>query len=350
MALGFPIIADTNFIKLGIIDDFASFIWTSRYYDAGDFELTVAVTENAAAWLKMGNYIMHSGDQTNIGIIESIEADITEEQSYRIIAKGRFLPSILSRRIIAQQTQVTGPLADGVYALINEAIIEPVIEARRIDDFVIERSYEGEEQVDAQYTGKNLLNIISDICLLNHVGFNVKRENDQFIFYLYKGTDRSYAQDENPHVIFSDRFGNLLSAQLLEDMTKKVTDVLVAGEGEGLDRKVVWVSNDEEPTGLNRFEKYSDSRNIRSNDGAVNDAQYMEQLMEQGKEELTEYTSAFSGVVDFQNVAYGRDIFLGDVCTVENSRLGAYVNARLVEVIESVNESGVYSILPTFGS
>ena len=349
MALGLPIIADENFIKLGTLDDYTSFIWTTRYYSPGDFELTVGVTENAAAWLKNGNYVLQEGDNTNIGIIESVEADINEEQAYLIIARGRFLPAILGRRIIAEQTQLNGNLASGIYSLIDDAIISPVISARQIDNFVIDRSYEGTETVDAQFTGDNLLEAISNLCLEYDLGFNVKYENGYFAFFLYKGEDRSYAQDVNPHVIFSDQYGNLLSAQLIEDTENKVTDVLVAGEGEGLDRRTVWVSNSEEPTGIERFELYADSRQIRSNDGAISDEQYMLQLAEEGREDLTEYTTAFSGVVDFINVVYGVDVFMGDICTVENSKLGKYVNARLVEVIESIDESGKYTILPTFG-
>lgn len=349
MALGLPIIADTNFIKLGVIDDFSSFIWTSRYYNAGDFELTTAVTQKAAAWLKMGNYIMQNGDNENIGIIESIDATISEEQEYLITARGRFLPAILSRRIVAVQTQLSGLMREGIYSLISDAITAPVISARAISNFVIDRSFEGEQTVEIQITGKNLLETISSICESNHVGFNVKRIEEQFVFYLYEGIDRSYAQDDNPHVIFSDKFDNLLSCEMLEDSTEKVTDVLVAGEGEGLERKTIWVSNDDAPTGIDRFEKYDDSRNIRSNEGSVSNSEYYALLAEAGREDLTEYTTAFSGVVDFQSVQYKKDLFLGDICTVENSKLGAYVNARLVEVIESIGESGEYSILPTFG-
>lgn len=350
MSIGLPIILDKNFIKLGVLDSFASLIWTTRYYDAGDFELCIGITENASEWLKTGNYVMQTEDDTNIGIIESVSADISEQQTYRIIARGRFLPAILARRIIAQQTQVTGLISSGIYQLINDAIISPAIPARRIENFTIQQSYEGQETIDAQYTGYNLLETITDICTTNHIGFNVKYSEGQFVFFLYKGVDRSYDQDVNPHVIFSDQYDNLLTSQLIEDITYKVTDALVAGEGEGLERRTVWVSNDEDPTGIERYEGYVDSRHVRSSDGLTNDNDYINALREEGKEELTEYTTAFSGEVDFYNIKYGRDIFLGDLCTVENSKLNKRLNARLVEVIESMDETGRYTIIPTFGT
>lgn len=349
MAIGYPIICDKDFIKLGVLDDFSSFIWTTRYYSAGDFELTIGVSERAMEWLKIGNYVMQSADNINIGIIESLEADISEEQSYMIIARGRFLPALLGRRIIAQQTQLTGLLSAGIYSLINDAIIDPVILARKIENFIIDQSYEGIEKIDVQFTGDNLLDAISTICEEKELGFNVKYEEGQFVFWLYKGIDRSYAQNVNPRVIFSDKYDNLLSSQLLEDASYRITDALVAGEGEGLERRTVWVTNSEQPTGIDRFEGYLDSRNIRSADGTVSDRDYIKALQQEGFEALTDYTAAFSGEVSFINTVYGRDVFMGDICTVENSKLGKYVNARLVEVIESVNETGNYVILPTFG-
>ena len=72
-------------------------------------------------------------------------------------------------------------------------------------------------------------------------------------------------------------------------------------------------------------------------------------LEEAGKESLTDYTTAFSGTVFFDNIQYKTDVFLGDLCVVENSAWGIYINSRLVEVIESVSETGEHSIVPTFG-
>ena len=102
-----PIVSDKNFIKLGIIDDYKSFIWTSRYYVHGDFELTTGVTPKNIELLKVGNYITRDDDD-NIGIIESVGIDITETNEETLIISGRFATQILSRRIIASQTQVNG--------------------------------------------------------------------------------------------------------------------------------------------------------------------------------------------------------------------------------------------------
>ena len=171
--------------------------------------------------------------------------------------------------------------------------------------------------------------------------------SNQFVFQLYSGEDRTYDQSVNPVVIFSDLYDNLLSAEYEENYRDIATAVLVAGEGEGTDRRTKWVTDGS--TGLNRHEVYKDQRNIQSDDGTITDAEYEQLLEESGKESLTKYTAAFVGTVYFDNIKYKDDINVGDLCVIQNSRWGIYMNTRLVEVIESVSESGEYSIVPTFG-
>ena len=348
MALGIPIIMNRQFEKLGALDDYISFIWTTRYYSAGDFELVVGVSDKSIEFINIGYYVIHDGDKDNIGIIESVEADVTEQKEFTLIAKGRFLPCILSRRIVAVQTQIEGLVSDGIYQLLDDAIINPVIEARKIEGFS-HGDYIGTATIEKQITGENLLDTIEGLCQFYKIGFTVSlTEDHNFKFELYEGTDRSYDQSVNPWIVFSDRYDNLLSSHYLKDTLGYITDVLVAGEGEGVDRVTVWASQDN-PTGLDRYERYTDARQIRSNNGEISDEEYEAQLIEEGLEDITQYTEAFTGVVEFNNVTYQKDVFMGDVCSIENTKMGVYINARLVEVIESIDESGKYTIIPTFG-
>lgn len=348
MALGLPIIMNRQFERLGTLDDYISFIWTTRYYSPGDFELVVPVTEKSVEFIQIHNYIIHDGDPDNIGIIESVEADITEERKFTLIVKGRFLPCILGRRIVAVQTQISGLVSDGIYQLLNDAIIDPVVPARQIPGFC-HGDYKGTATIEKQITGENLLDTIEGLCKFYKIGFNVYLTEDQdFKFELYEGTDRSYDQDIVPWIVFSDRYDNLLNSHYLKETFGYVTDVLVAGEGDGVDRVTAWASVDY-PTGLDRYERYVDARHIRSNNHEISDEEYEAQLIEDGLEDITQYTEAFTGVVEFNNVEYKKDVFMGDICSIENTKMGVYINARLVEVIESRDDTGKYTIIPTFG-
>lgn len=66
-------------------------------------------------------------------------------------------------------------------------------------------------------------------------------------------------------------------------------------------------------------------------------------------ESVTNVLTAFEGNVFFDNIVYRKDVNVGDIVTIENKKWGIYVNTRIIEVIESVNEAGEYEVIPTFG-
>lgn len=342
-----PIIMDKNFNELAVIDDYISFIWATRYYTNGEFELYLDINDIYINLIQKDYYIKRDDDE-NIGIIQSISIETDSDQHEVMAVKGKFISCILERRIIAVQTQLRGTVSAGIYNLIQDNVIAPSIPERKINNFYVNNT-NFSKRLEAQYTGKNLLETIEDICKTYHLGFKTTLNNrNEMIFTLYEGTDRSYNQNVNPYVIFSDEFDNLLSSKYSENYENIITDVLVAGEGEGLNRKTLWVNRDK-MSGLNRYEAYQDQRNLSTNEGTVTDDDYYKQMEEEGLESLTSITNAFNGTVYFDNYKYNKDIFMGDICVIENRRWGIYTNSRLVEIIESVNESGEYSISPTFG-
>ena len=344
-----PIIMDQNFNRIAAIDSYKSLIWTSRYYNHGDFEITIGISAQIISLLSVGNYVVRDDDE-NVGIIEKIDLKISETNEQVLIVSGRFLTQILARRIIAEQTQVNGTVAAAINKLINDAIISPTIADRQISNFTL-GTYTTTATIEAQFTGKNLYTVISDICKQYGIGFKITlNDSNEFVFELYEGVDRSYDQSANPYVVFSNQYDNLINAEYQKDSKNLITAVLAAGEGEGLDRKTVWVTSDSNPTGLNRFEYYDDSRNTSSNEGEIPEDEYLNQLAELGRENLTTYETTFGGQVNFTNIQFKTDVNLGDICTIENTDLGVAFSARIIEVIESVDASGKYSIIPTFGT
>lgn len=340
-----PIIMNTAFERLAVIDDYISFIWTTRYYTTGDFELCVDVDSRNIDTIKMDYYVCRDDDE-NVGIIETITIERNEDGQEMLIAKGRFLASILGRRIIAQQTTLAGTLTVGIRKLLNENIVNPTDTDRKIDNFVLSIP-NVQIGFGAQYTGKNLMDVISDICQIYGYGFKVTlNSNHQFVFALYSGVNRTYNQTRNPWVIFSDEYDNLLSSEYEENFQTMTNAVLVAGEGEGSERKTAWATNTG-ATGLNRRETYYDQRNIRQE--TMSDTNYTNVLRQAGKEKLVGFDVAFTGRVYFDGIEYRKDVKVGDLCVIENKRWGLYTNSRLVEVIESVNEAGEYEIVPSFG-
>lgn len=348
MADMLPIIADTSFNRLCMVDDYTSFIWTTRYYDAGDFELSVPLTCDDLQYLQIGNYVIRDGVD-DVGIIESREVTQDVNNNEIMVVSGRFLTSILGRRIIARQTQVSGTVAACIAKLLNENAINPADAARALP-LQIGMMDVPAASMQQQFTGTNLLEAIQEISKTYGIGFHVVLgESNAMTFEMFTGLDRSYDQSANTYAVFSSEFGNMESADYVEDASAVVTNVLVAGEGEGAERKTIWATRDA-PQGLARYEVFQDARNASTNNGEISDAVYYAQLRDEGMESLADLQQLFAGKVTFNNIEYGKDLYVGDICVIESVRWGIYMNARLVEIIESIGESGEYSITPTFDS
>ena len=486
-----PYIYNWNWDKIGMFEQYISFIWTRRYYATGDFQLTLPITDEIVELINKGAYIGRP-DCDEYGIIEKREfskIERLEDSEAVMVISGRFLTGFLARRIVDKQTNLSGNAGACIERLITENVINPTKTIRQIWGFGVDNQTTG-KFIEQQITGKNLLESIESICKEKKIGIrglhNVNGK--RFLIQLYEGLDRSYSQSTNPYVIFSAEYDNLESSNYLEDQTAKVTDVLVAGEGEGLDRKMVWasaganiinnsylvanggtgwtysggvmtctnggfkinaeqfiqgqtytvtftiqktsghlvslggdstgfteqkitidgvdatatwydgvpISDDTsehivtysfvygedstqpfffrtnrgatsnecswkitnlklvigtdltEHTGLGRWEVFQDARNASTNNGEISDTQYRLMLRQEGLESVTSFYKMFAGNVSFNNIKLGEDLNLGDVVTIENKQWGMNVDARLIELIESTESSGEYSIVPTF--
>lgn len=342
-----PIILNTSCERIAEADDFISFIWTQRFYSPGDFELCLDI--RYANIIQKGFYIMRKGD-LHAGIVEKIQFKRMEDSQEMIIVSGRMLTAILARRVISQQTQLEGNIISAIHLIINENAVNPSDSGRTISGIMLSNTSIAQTEINSQYTGENLLDTISSLCETYGVGFDGFFDDQfRFNFLTYDGVDRSYGQNVNPYVVFSEQYDNLLNCEFEADYTQYSTDVLVGGEGEGINRTFVWSAKDSQ-TGLNRYEKYLDASNAVSNDNIITQETYEKQLQGLGLEEITEFTEAFQGEVDFSGVNYGVDLNVGDIVTIENTRWGMRLNTRLIEVIESVGEDGAYTIVPTFGT
>lgn len=345
-------VLNTNLDAISIVDVYESFIWTDRYYEYGDFELFTSMTDTILNYIRQ-DYYLQSRESEHVMIIEKIRINSDSENGNHITVTGRSLESILDRRIVWGQKTITGNLQNGIRTLLNENVISPADNTRKIGNFIFEASTDlaiTSLKIDAQYTGDNLYDVINKICSERNIGFKVTLNNNkQFVFKLYAGTDRSYDQSVNPYVIFSPKFENIINSNYVESKSALKTVTLVGGEGEGSARKyttVGWGS------GLNRRELFTDARDISSDvgDGVVlSNAEYTAQLQQRGKEKLAENTdiTSFEGQVETTVMfRYGEDFFNGDVVQIANE-YGHETKARIVEIVMSEDEDG-NSVYPTF--
>lgn len=329
------------------IDVTKSIIWNNRYYSPGDFEIYMQATAEAIESLKIGRWIVRADNEENAMVIESVQVQTDSEEGDYITIKGRCLKSILYRRIVWNQTNISGKLERGIDRLLQDNAINPTNPKRKLPFLENGNEISTNIMIECQYTGDNLGEVVESLCTTNKIGWDIllSLEEKKAYFILYEGTDRSYNQEVVPWIVFADDYENLATSDHLVDKSGYKNVVKVAGEGEGLERKYVEVG---EAEGLERFENFVDARDLTTNNGELTASEYNEKLKERGENNIAENAvkQEFSGeVLDFTNV-YGQDYFLGDIVEVRN-KYGKEVTARITEVIESEDESGNYTI-PTF--
>lgn len=353
-------------IKLeAICDSFSSLLWDVRYYECGQFEIYIAATSYNLSVFKMGRIIGRSDDKNHYGIIEKVVLDTNIENGDYLTVTGRFLMSLLNRRII-YPTLFFNNLTS--YSdIICQAVRRNCLEwdKRRIPGLEI-GDVSGNcwnETTKLQISYNNLMEWIYTICKLVGGTANIRLQeiNSSGIyimkFELSEGLDRSIKQMDNPHMVFSDEYNNLISFSYSADNTFQTNMAYILGEGEGEERKRTIAYTGDEPELLERYELYVDAKDLKQetkNDAGetvqLSDYDYEHVLKERGLEKLTPSTETSESEISVNNkqYQYNQDYFVGDYVTVENRYFGMRQDCiQLVGMIESFDQNGK-GLTPTF--
>lgn len=379
---------------IGIVDTAKSVIWKSVYYGVGEFEIYVAANLANVVMLAEDNYVTRPNN-SECGIIEHVE--ITEDSSdgKMIVASGRFIKSILDRRVVFSATlSGTGSdyiwncsasvLQGNVESAVRKLIYDNAINAigsrgevgayRNIpeihwtdadvsgipDTIITEDDTTGvETAAEKQVTYQNLLEYTDGVLQEYECGARMWLDRDllKFRYKVYKGVDRSRDSEDNEPIIFSKEFDNLISSNYTTDNSASKTTALIGGEGEGTERKCAFVYAWQQ--GLARRETFVDASSISStykDSAGVEQTytleEYRKQLETQGRQTIAELqkTETFDGSLDLTNsqYEYGVDFNLGDIITVEDKDIGKYINARILTVTEVQDDDG-YNIDVEYG-
>lgn len=369
-------IRNTDTVLIGFIDTAQSVIWHSKYFGVGDFEIYTKATPEAVEILKKDNYVTRPND-IEVGIIEKINIVNDEQNGRMIAAAGRFVKSILERRLIYKlsgntntATVLRGNVENAVRVVVaNNAIACPFDSKRNIARLklgalaglpaviVDENGKAAEKQVSyenlLEYTDGVLKEYgLASMCLLD-------TEAKNFQYFVYGGIDRSIDNTNgNKPVIFSQEFDNLTGSEYALDTTPEKNVALIGGEGEGLARFYSLVAGNE--TDLQRREVFVDASSINKTykdeneeEQTYTDAEYKTILNTQGMQTLATLNvlETFAGTIDILNgnYIYNRDFSLGDIVSVQDDVLQKYINVRITEITEVQDENG-YTIEAVYQS
>lgn len=332
-------ILNRSFEEIGIIDVYNSFIWTTRYYESGDFELYLPANAEALSLLAIGNYITRS-DDANTMLIEKIEIKTDVENGNYIIATGRDLKSILDRRVISSQQALSGTVESAIYNLVNACCGSTAITARVFPNFSTAALKGFTETISGQVTGAVLYEYIAEICKTCGYGWRINRNGSALTCELFNGETRD-------DVTFSPEFDNLINSDYVINSENYKNVAYTAGEGEGTARIIVSVGSN--ATGLDRREIFIDARDVSSNDGEIILGEYVKLLQQRGREKLAEalVTEDFTGSIKSELYTYKQDYNIGDIVNVENE-YGIRAASRIIEIVESWSAENGYTAIPTF--
>lgn len=352
---------------IGIIDT-ATIIWRSVYFGVGDFEIHAKASPEIVSLLQAGRYVTRP-DNDEVGVIEKVYLPENTNEGETITASGRFVKSMLDRRLIYnltgnsnKATILRGNVENAVREVVkNNAIACPFDSKRNIALFALGDVLGADLTIvdangnaaEKQVSYENLLTYTDGV--LEEYGLSAKcvLQNGAFLYTVYNGVDRSINNsDGNLPVIFSKEYDNLISSEYTYDETTEKNVALIGGEGEGIDRFYSLLEKGE--SDLQRREIFIDASSISKAykdesdvEQTYTDEEYKTMLDAKGKQDVAPLviTEAFNGAIDVTNGNYvfGRDFTLGDIVTVQNNRLNKYINVRIRETLECQDENG-YSV------
>lgn len=348
MVLYFYKLENDTFTKIAVIDNATSVIWQKRFNAVGEFEIYIKASEKLLELLDGDIFVMR--DDSNVGMyIEKVQLNTDDENGDYLTISGHSAEIILSWRVVqrAVYSSATITAESIIRDLITRLLIyfEVIINPNAIKWLTLGPNNQWDDKVNRQFTGKNLLEIVQELCMTYNYGFEFSWNGNGFTINLYKGVDRSYDQTDNTFVVFSPEFENLGNTEYIKDTSNYANCCTVGGEGEGSERVFVTVT----PENLEGFYRrfiYIDARNSSSED--LTEKQYRDMLRADGVEalELQKIVTSFSGdILNYNNYTYGVDYGLGDKVSIINE-YGVRGNATITEITEVEDENG-YRLIPT---
>ena len=326
---------------------FISCIWTTQYYDTGDFELVVEYNAENLSALAIGNYVVKN-NTNEVAVIEKVRYDYSPDEGGKITASGRMAISLLDRRLIYQwsnnKPSIITYCQDG--QRVEEACIDTVQSqivnpsaggTSRTIPFLVCSAYTGLTKTGSKHvsTAKNLYEALTSLLGRYAMAHRIVYDSaiNKLVYEVYSGTDKSR------DLIFSRKFQNLLSLSYEEDSEHLKTIVYIGGDGEGIDRFVTGTSINGGGSQLNRREVFYGASSNRAQGEAS--ADYARILQNEAKTAASEYaqTKTIGAEIDLVNSGYkfGIDYNVGDTILISDI---VDFKPRITTIIESQSADG----------
>jgi Siphovirus ReqiPepy6 Gp37-like protein len=356
-------IIDNQFNLLAEIDQYESMFLIRRWSEVGELELRINRHMSGANLLTKGNIILVGDALHKVYIIKHREVELDEngKASENWNVKALALKSVLGQRITLPPLTTAydnkqGDAETVMKHYVDNNVISPSDADRIITNVSSATNQNRGMTVSWRSRFKNLAEELTNISLFSGIGWNVSLDIQQlkWVFDVSEGRELTVNQSTLPPVIFSPQFDSLRSLHYTESELNYKNIAYVAGQGEGIDRRVVELGAD---TGLNRHEIFIDARDVaeETEDDPPQprpEQDIIDDLTDRGQQELNgllQEKYLEGQILTNSPFKYEQDYDLGDIVTIQNKDWNVTMNARITEIKEIYERSG-FQIEATFGN
>lgn len=315
-----------------------SYEYTKKWCGTGEFTMTLPLKQEFIRNILVNDIIYYNNDWL---IITN-----TSYNNTQLTLSGTDLNGLLDTRItVFGNTQVAG--ADGydvvkgstgecVNHYVNNNLVNPTEEQRKIPKMTINKTAAGIQNDSYMARLQLLSEVVIDLCNNANIGYRVDGwlQGNKYRFNTLQGADRSVHQKDNPFVILSGKWGNVIDTVY----SHSVENLYNAIYATGADVTQTIYRNDTVPKGFLRRETAVDV----SVDTVADIKQYALYNV-QDNIEVHNYD------LDIKTVGmYGESFDLGDIITVKDEFTNNMFTAQVTEVKMSIS-SGQRKISITLG-
>lgn len=349
---------------LGEIDNYESMFFNRSFHGIGGIEIRINRYMKYANTLLKDNLILVGTDLNKVFIIKhrEIELDENGKITENWLIKGYALKSIVADRLTIPPAHTaydnkSGSSETVMKHYVNNHLVNPVDSRRKIPQLVIATDEQRGMHIDYSSRFKNVAEEMSTLSLASGLGWDVFLDirNKRWVFDIVEGKNLVTGQSINPPVIFSPQFESLKSLQYTQSELNYKNVAIVAGQGEGVDRRVIEVLGAGAGTGINRHEVFIDARDVAEtdeDDQPLPEQKIIQALTDRGQQNLNELMQEeyLEGqILTNSPFKYQRDYDLGDITTIQNNDWGITMDARITDIKE-IHEGTGFSIEATFGN
>lgn len=290
-----------DFRLLGQISKYESLQITSEWSGIGEVELHVNRYMPNADKLLVGNIVFPHGRLDRAFIIEHKEIALDEagKITENWLIRAPSLKTWFSQKPTIppagkSHIELNTDAESVMHALVEASVINPIDSGMQIENLIAGTNQKRGDRVEWQSRYKVLSEELEKISQLSGIGWNiiVDRENERFIFKTFEGLDLTEHNGDNPPAVFSPEFKTIQNLSYSESMLDYKNYAIVAGQGEGADRRIVEVG-DPSITGTDRRVLFVDARDVEEEDengNALPVEEVERKLRERGEQKLAEHS------------------------------------------------------------